>query len=589
MKNLNFFQTIQSKLISLIIVVICIPFFLMGLIWYEKSTSEIKQNAIISNTQLVQQINGELDNYFLTLENTTYPLLIHPDVITFLSIDRSQNYERYVITKKIQDELLSTLTFSRPDIYSIAIISSNNIHLSQRGGYSNLELFNKYNQTLPNDKNYKIVDITIEDTLPVITILRRFTDSNTYISKGILVVQLRLNDIVNILNRVPLGNSGFIWLINESGQIVYHPNKELIGTNASTDTLQLFNNGNGYIEMNNQLYVYSRSDKTQWTMISEVPIEELMTATNIVRNFSMYAISIIVISALIFITAFTIYISKSIRILQSLMYKAEQGNFEIEAPAHSNDEFGRLNHSFNHMVSNIKRLMQQVKAAQQKEKELEVRSINSELEALHAQINPHFLYNTLEIINSQAILADQYEISHMTTNLADIFRFSISDLNEKVTLQEELEHTVRYLEIQKQRFPSINIEIEAPPSLLSHYFALRLILQPIIENCFIHGYEKHKLKPTYIGISIKQTSENDCQIIVSDFGGGMPPNKLIQYNTSFKEAEIATPSTNKKSIGIWNVHRRIRLSFGYPYGLQILHSDSSGTKIQILLPYSEMR
>lgn len=586
-KNRDALWSIQNKLILLIFGVLCVPFFVIGLLWYEKSTREIETNAIQSSSQLMMQINGQLDYYFTTLQNSTYPLLIHPLVKSFLALSPDDPYQRIVLTRKIQSELLANITFGRPDIYSISVISSHDIYVSQRGGYSMKEVFEQYNKELPIEQNYKIIGVSIVDTLPVLTILRRFVDSNTYQSAGMLVLQLKINEITRILEKVQLGNSGFVWLMDEEGRIMYHPDRTKLNTMAPPDMLTTLegNQTSGYIKKDEKLIIYHQSDLTHWTTVSEVPLSELTATIAVVRNFSTWFSLALILSALFLIGGFSFQLTQSIKTLQRLMRKAEDGDLSVRALETKQDEIGNLNRSFNKMVGEIKQLMEEVNTSRLKEKELELRSKNSELEALHAQINPHFLYNTLEIINSHAILDGSVTISRMATALADLFRYSIGNPSEQVALDEEMRNTLTYLAIQQERFPGIVIAYDCDGTQLIQVQAMRLLIQPLVENSFKHGYQLHKLKPTYIGISGIE-HEDKFVLTISDHGKGMDTELLAYYNDAFAAVDQHSPAPIEDTgLGLWNVHRRIRLTFGLPYGLHIKRSDLTGTDIELYLPF----
>ncbi|WP_168735642.1 sensor histidine kinase [Cohnella fermenti] len=576
--------SIRTKLISLILFFVFIPFAVTGLLWYERSTEEIESNAIQSSDRLIKQINGQLDYYFTTLQRSTYPLLIHPLVQDFLTLDPADSYSRYELTGRIQNELLSNIAFSRPDIYSIAIVSSKNIAVSQSGGYSMIEYYENYVDKL-NDENYKIVGVSKVNTLPVLTILRRFVDAKSYRSAGMLVLQLRMNEINQICANVNLGSSGFVWLMDENGRIVYHPDHDKIGQQADRSLTSKFSEAtNGWFSTaDHKLIIYHQSDTTRWTMVSEVPLRELTENITWVRNFNVWIGIVLLSSTTLLLVGFSFQLTRSIKRLQRLMRLAEEGDLNARAPDRNRDEIGDLNRSFNLMVSKIKNLMEEVHTSRLKENELEIRRQNSELEALYSRINPHFLYNTLEMMNSHAILIGSAIISKMSTSLADLFRYSISNPKERVTLEDEIRNTRQYLDIQKQRFPHLIVEYGFDEKGLQRVLAIRLMVQPLIENSFLHGYQTRKLKLGYIGLFGRVEDEAYVLTIV-DRGKGMDPAIMEKYNEAFSGTEDNLPISKKDRIGLWNVHQRIRLTYGPPFGLAIRDSGTSGTEIEILLP-----
>jgi two-component system sensor histidine kinase YesM len=177
----------------------------------------------------------------------------------------------------------------------------------------------------------------------------------------------------------------------------------------------------------------------------------------------------------------------------------------------------------------------------------------------------------------------------MATSLADIFRYSIGNPNVAVTLTEEINHISTYFSIQKERYRYLYIDIQLNDVMLHKVRAIRLMIQPMVENVFIHGYEKHKIKPEYIGI--KDEIHDDFYMLrVIDKGKGMTSDLMEKYNRHFLGEFIAPTDEDVQqsfqTIGLLNVHHRLRLTFGSPYGLYIEQSDTKGTIIAIKLPYN---
>jgi len=267
-----------------------------------------------------------------------------------------------------------------------------------------------------------------------------------------------------------------------------------------------------------------------------------------------------------------------------LMKLAEAGDLSVQAPDRREDEIGQLNRSFNRMVAEIRRLIEVVHTSEIKEKELQIRQRDAVMLAMQSQINPHFLYNTLEVINAYALVEGVAPISNMAAALADLFRYSLGNPKEIVPLREEIDHLRSYFDIQKERHRSLEIEIGLKDLDKHRVQAVRLIVQPLVENAFKHGYERHKKKPSYIGVLGEARTEGYAVRVV-DCGGGMPGEWMERYNKTFRSPEWEAREAGQERIGLHNVHQRVRLVFGYPFGLSIVRSDESGTIVELLLPY----
>jgi two-component system sensor histidine kinase YesM len=213
--------------------------------------------------------------------------------------------------------------------------------------------------------------------------------------------------------------------------------------------------------------------------------------------------------------------------------------------------------------------------------ESELREKHSQIAALQNQINPHFLYNTLGSISMYAEIQGNAEVVEMTNNLSSLLRYSISSDQSDVTLGQELAHVEGYMAIQQIRYgPKLQYVVRIDPDLLSNQM-LRLSLQPLVENCIIHGFERGRGKGC-IRITGQQL-DGDIELCIEDDGKGMQPEQLIDLLHKLQDAPI--PNTSKiGGHGLVNVHRRIALRFGEKYGIRIESEVTKGTKIVVRLP-----
>ncbi|WP_179232976.1 cache domain-containing sensor histidine kinase [Paenibacillus rigui] len=582
-------RSIHSRLVLLVALFIVLPFALIGLLGYERSTTAIEHNAIQYSDQLVRQINSQLDAYFTTLQQTTYPLLIDPSIQEFVKLTPDEQYQRIVLNRVIQDDLFTNIVFGRPDIYSISILTEQGIGISKNASIEAKEMYPVYSESMQG-ATYKILGVSLQNSVPVLNVVRRFSDTRTYQSNALLLIQLRMNELIRIIEKVKLGTSGFVWIMDENGRTVYHPDPQKWGSVEYPDLLDKLKHGNSgwFTTAGKRLVIYHQSDLTHWVMVSEVPISELTGNIIGLRNVTLWLGSVLIAFILLLLVGFSLKLTRSLTSLQRLMRRAENGDLNVRAPENGLEEIVELNRSFNNMVSEINRLLGEVQSSKLKEQEMQLRQKDSELEALHSQINPHFLYNTLEIINSHAILADMPMISRIATSLADLFRYSVGSPREQVSLLEELTHSRRYLDIQSERFPSMTIGIQCAEHQLSQVRSVRLVIQPVVENAFKHGYQQHKMRPEFIGIHGEERNGRYV-LTIEDRGKGMPPAVMERYNAAFAKDEPPAdrPDERMPSIGLWNVHQRLRLTFGKPYGLTIRKSDLSGTRVEIWLPYAE--
>lgn len=287
-----------------------------------------------------------------------------------------------------------------------------------------------------------------------------------------------------------------------------------------------------------------------------------------------YSTIIISVFVCIFASLFVSHrISSPIHRMRRKMYEIEKGNFEEEFITNSKDEIGELANGFNHMLTQIKQLIHSVTLQEKLKKQ-------AEITALQLQINPHFIYNTLESINSLARKNKEIEISRLIVLLGRLLRLSISSFEEEVQIKQEMTYTKYYLEIQRFRMRNqLDYELNIDPEIENH-MTVKWILQPIVENAVVHG-----LDPLGYGkITITGYQEEETIIFsVTDNGIGIDPLSLekIQQQLQYKSEEL---TKYKRKVGIFNVQTRLKLHYGPSYGVSIDSDLGKGSYIKIIIP-----
>jgi len=595
-------NSINSKLFMIILLFVCIPLLVLGLIWFEKSTETIENNAVQYSQHLLTQTNEYMDFYLHDLEQATYPFLSNPQVQQFLDLNtfNSTRYKQFIISQQIQEESFSSILNGRSDIYGISLINQNGMQVhnySKVNDYLDMDQIRQRNEELwgniDNLEPYQFINVEFIHSTPVLTIVRKVYDQNTYNTSGLLILNLRLNQITNIINEVTLSHFKQVWIVNEQNKIIYHPKEEQLGETFSGNQESTHANDRFAILGNDHsktLMVYDYSPQSNWTMVANVPMNQIMENLISLRNSTIWIGLILIGIALLFIGGFSFSLTYSLTTLQNLMKKVQSGKLNIQKKQplrfYQNDEISDLYNSFYNMTGDLDRLMKEIQHSKDVEREMELKTRESELQAMQSQINPHFLYNTLEIINSHAIIEKQMMISKMTTSLADMFRYNVSNTKSVVTLEEEINQIQTYLDIQRERFEDLAVLMEVSEEDIKEVLTARLTIQPIIENAFIHGYEEYELPPTFIGI-YGEKCDGYYKLSIVDQGKGMSEDTRTTFNRAFRHNE-EPPSTNKttKRIGLINVHKRIFGNFGSPFGIYITKTDESGTTIEVRLPYT---
>ena len=319
-----------------------------------------------------------------------------------------------------------------------------------------------------------------------------------------------------------------------------------------------------------KLYSISRSNKTGWTVVGCMSVSELLRKSNQAQSIYVLISALLMIVALLFSRFLAKSLTYPLQRLRDSMSRVQEGHFDgADVEIDSENEIGSLTKSFNVMTHRIQDLMEQnVKEQEAKRK--------SELKALQSQINPHFLYNTLDSIIWMAEGRKYEEVVLMTASLARLLRQSISNEDEVVPLAREVEYAKGYLTIQKMRYKDkLEFEIDVEPSILNIRL-IKLVLQPVIENAIYHGL---KYKESRGLLLVKGFMKNGNAVLqVIDDGVGMDQETLDHIYERHKV------DYHSNGVGIYNVQKRLQLYYGNEYGIVYESKPGEGTTATITIP-----
>ena len=393
---------------------------------------------------------------------------------------------------------------------------------------------------------------------------------------GVLLVDMNFDGIAQVCRDVELDNGGYIYLIDRAGEIIYHPKQQLLYAGLleenNLEAMELRDGSHRETFQNrDRLVTVKTVGYTGWKLVGVVPGESL---TGSFPQMFMFGLSILLFS--IFLLAFlnfriSAHISDPILKLEQSIKELEAGKEQVDFSEEGCYEIRRLSHSISSMVSTMRHLMDDI-VRQERQKR------RNELEVLQSQINPHFLYNTLDSIIWMTEAGRYEESIQMVTSLARLFRIALSRGHSLIPVKDELEHARHYMNIQQVRFKNkFETEISADPEVQGGY-CLKLIVQPILENAIYHGMASAEDDGL---ISVHAYREGEDLIIdVADNGVGMRP-EVAESLLDENRPEIRTKGSG---IGVRNVHQRIRLTFGDRYGLSIDSEPDEGTTVRIRLP-----
>lgn len=543
----------------------------IGMILYQSITSIVQKEATTNTENAVEQSGMYIDLYIDRLKAVSRMLAEDPQLVGYLS-DKERD-------PQVKDKILSTInTTMATDSFmeSIVIVSKDGQIISNETGLSMSMSGNMM-------KEAWYVSAIHSGNMPVLTSARMqgfsMNKDNWVISLsreikneqgrniGVLLIDVQYKVIEDYLANLDLGQTGFSFILNAKGEVVYHEDPAYFQNETKQQALQTIARDPAAYDAHERTLTHTYSMKNaDWIYVGVSSQDELAAIKDkLFHIFILVGLGFLVI-ATASVVIFTGRITTPFRKLEMAMQEIEQGLIEIPVDHRGCYEAQSLSRHFNSMILKIKKLMQEIT---DKEKDLR----RSEISTLHSQINPHFLYNTLDTIVWMAEFNDSEKVIEITKALAQFFRLSLSGGNELTTVENELDHVRQYLFIQKERYgEQLTYTIDYDPSLLQMKMP-KILLQPIVENALYHGIRGLERQGV---IEIRaEAREQDIVFTIQDNGEGFDVNAL-QQNTSSRTTKLG-------GVGIKNVDERIKLYYGSAYGVTIQSDSSYGTMVQIIL------
>jgi two-component system sensor histidine kinase YesM len=391
-----------------------------------------------------------------------------------------------------------------------------------------------------------------------------------------VLINFNVNAINARLSKVGLRDSGFIFVTDQNGRILFHRDSKKLLTMCKVEygDVNILENSSGQIidELDHKqvMIIYNTISGLKWKVVALVPLNEIYNPILIVRNITYITCLFSLAIAVMFSLLLSQRIYEPLNDLVAAMKKVETGDFEVEVVHRRKDEFGYLYDRFNVMLKNIRMLITNTY-------KLELMNKESQLKTLQTQINPHFLYNTLNTLFCMAEAEGNSKLSSMIYKLSEYYKICLSEGDEEIPVGEVLRQLVYYYEIEKVKRPGkLELVIEVEPEMY-HCKMLKMLLQPLVENAFIHGFDPLK---KILKVHLRGTLEKGVmRFFIIDNGRGIKPEKLEQIKNS-----IAGTDTGGKNFALRNISSRIRLHYGERYGMEIFSELNSGTRVVITLP-----
>ena len=489
-------------------------------------------------------------------------------------------------TAKEFDAKISALTQIQSDIYAVAVYSNNGDIISCTGSGNTLKNYIyknlSFDKTLfESAKDFALssphVQTLFDGEYPWVVTLAFKTDNPVFGNGVYIAIDFRFSQIAKYIDGVGVGRHGYCFITDKSGNIVYHPQQQVLFSGLKAENTDYISSlGDGVHTEKGVIYTLGTTNDGLWRVVGISFTDELAVEgrTQIIMSI---AISFFCCAAVALIVLFVYQkqVNAPVRSLMRAMKAFERNTdeFKFSGGKETVKELKVLSDSFEHMTVRIKELMERVRR-----EETELRK--TELRALQAQINPHFLYNTLDSIQWMCEQGKTEEASKMTLALAKLFRISISRGHELITIKDELKHAESYLIIQSFRYRNRFTYSFDTDKSLENYLCNKITVQPLIENAIYHGIGG-MADAGEIKITVKQAEdcENDILIVVEDNGVGMTEEQCSKI--------LKKERSDSGGIGVKNVNDRLKIYFGEKYGISIKSELDVGTAVTVRIPKIE--
>lgn len=438
--------------------------------------------------------------------------------------------------------------------------------------FRNTEAYKKVQEV-----NYKPVWIYgLHENYDRIYLMRELINFSTGESLGIIIFAIDTDILTDTIEDTKTNNGEKVFILDENNRYIISEDQKLRGQPPKESYIHLLDQSNGLFIEDEQMIAYSQL-RTDWIIVSSVPVSTLTGDITNIRYFTFF-IGIICLLIAVFISIlFSRYVAIRFNRLITYMERVEKGDLNLKTEhiklKNKNDEITTIYRHFFRMIERLKQLINKNYIQQIEKKE-------AELNALQYQINPHFLNNTLEIINAMSKVYECEDIGVVSQKLGEMFRYNMHKGGELIQLENEIQHIRNYIYLTNMHYNNgIQLFVDVDESIMKIPI-LRFILQPIVENCIKHGF---KQRGGYGCVEITAKLNNSLLVIsVHDDGIGIPTSQLNKVN---KEINLSLDETEANlNIGLRNVNQRIKLAFGKDFGIWIGSIDGMGTAVDIQIP-----
>jgi two-component system sensor histidine kinase YesM len=587
-------RSFKAKLILSFFAIVSLTLLLTGSIYYVETSRDIERSTIANLERNADRTVTTLEIHMENIQNEAWNYFSDSDFQVFV-----ENMSGIMLTEKTkyyQNKLaMSKLRNSVIGMIGVYDLNGSEMVIGRR------YMTNEERSDAEEEKQTLIELALQNDGMPIWMLTRSFAESSnrtehtlsfvqalkkisTFSQKlvGVLHIEMKTEMLKGALRDLNLiGGHGFV-ILDENGRIIAAEDDAIIGRSGSEWLIDVPPGLRaGHVKTNVQgkpaVNIFRKFHDSGWMLVGSVWIENILVDINRAGKRTLWIGLLILAALMVPVWWIAGGVTKPLRKLREHMRQVERGNFDAAVPVRSLDEIGALSLSFNKMVREIHRLINKVYEAELLKKD-------AEIVALQSQINPHFLYNALGMIDSLASIEGNEQICRISQSLSSMFRYSIKG-GQFSTLQAEIDQSRLFLEIHRFRFGErLSYEIRIEPGLKRQKMP-KLVLQPIVENAVKHGIEPLR-EGGRIELEARTVSADRLMIRIRDNGGGCGEQQVRHIDSVLRSVET-TPGTlvvGRNQIGLENVYRRLRLCFGDRADMTFRSSAGTGTTVTLHLP-----
>lgn len=582
---MRLFQKLQNKIFFYFIIVVLIPLLSLGIFSYFTSADLLEEQVLVQQNQTIGLIESNIKLMLNDVQDISFYIMNNE---TFQNMLNNPKPDEYNLAQQTMVSYLSNLKVAKQYISFIIVYGEN--------GFLYRDFNEFYREVIPYEQLMETPTYIVTaakageanwmfSSDPLFPYLQQYNEimigrriTNIYDADqklGMLFIGIRREALLDSIKDIDISESTQLLLIDD--------NYNLVASNQRNREIEYYRQGdlafkktltnpgsNPIVHVNGKDYYVTTSqvEPYEWSVVSLTPLQEIRSQHQVLLRFTLIAS----VSLLLIVGLLSMFLSRNItspiqKLLRS-MSDFKRGDFNQKVPVQSNDEIGLLTQRYNQMVVDLNELIQKVYISQTNQKMIE-------LKTLQAQIEPHFLYNTLDYIFLNSKINGDNDTAEVVRSLSQLFRISLNRGNDYYKLENEINQIRAYVHIQHARFPNrFRVEYDIDP-IVEPYLTSKLLLQPIVENAIIHSFTAKTDGEGILRITGHMAAEG-IVFTVEDNGRGM---------TELQVAELLEVSPRSSGgYGIKNVNERLTMLFGEEYRLRISSTEGKGTIVTIYLP-----